>query len=257
MNRKKSLTSDSLPKDNKKPKTEDCIDEECDCSSEKTCQFSPGGEHQVPTSDWHVVEHLDDFQIPRQGEAPSQHRLDHWTLCVFQGLSKNLARHCARGETRDVLSSVRLTVAEKHPGTTLTYAELMKKQNRDEQEEEEFYFGAQRYPDEEFDPEQLLLETDLCGYDNLPSDGDLRLLYNKVPAYAKEAVKRYKAVLEVINNLPRHLRDHADEEPSMKLMMKSLKDLYGDPREEVVKKVALYHWRLRNDFQNLNPLPMI
>ncbi len=172
----------------------------------------------------------------------------HWKECVLSSPADELVEACASAEQRDCLSSVTLCWAGKDWGTTMTQDQLEAlKEGQSAQVMDQIY----RW---ELEAEEHSLEQTLMSG---LGRGAFQKLYG-VYAYRKEAFRRLKAVENIVGRIPEEDKVRiCRNDVFFKLVSAKLKAMTDDPREELVEKVALYHWVLKNDLFTQTPLPLV
>ena len=182
----------------------------------------------------HTIEHvysLDDENL----------RAIHWKECV---LSKSdcdnpeMIKACVRAEQNDCLSTVFLCSSIKDWGTTTTEAQLQAyKEGQSGQVMDDYYIWQQQAEEDHL--RSMLWTRDI-------KKDDLQVVLATAPYY-NEATRRLKGVESVLVAIPDQDKARIMENDlCFALILDKLRSFCKDPREDLMKKVALFHWALKS-----------
>ena len=182
----------------------------------------------------HTIEHvysLDDENL----------RAIHWKECV---LSKSdcdnpeMIKACVRAEQNDCLSTVFLCSSIKDWGTTTTEAQLQAyKEGQSGQVMDDYYIWQQQAEEDHL--RSMLWTRDI-------KKDDLQVVLGTAPYY-NEATRRLKGVESVLVAIPDQDKARIMENDlCFALILDKLRSFCKDPREDLMKKVALFHWALKS-----------
>ncbi len=191
----------------------------------------------------HVLEHVHSLS------GNLENRIEHWNQCLLQIPDKPLAMRCAKAEKSDCLSTVYLAFAEIDWTDCPLRDSIVAEQNGVSTQMPVPDYVWERQTEEEFLKNLL--------YDKLDRSLDLHTLYRSSQDYAEAALKRMKAVEHVVSRADTPTASVLIKTNGLfKLLRQALLRQCPDPRDELVNKVALYHWILKSDLSAIEPLPM-
>jgi len=193
----------------------------------------------------HVLEHVAD-QLRKISEP---HRKNHWQHCILKSKSKRLAGILAKQELRDCLSTVSLTCSELEWSDDPT-AESLKALK-------DGISTQLPFPEIVWErkSEQNYLEN--CLTHQVLAHQEFGKLY-KVDQYLKAAVGRFKAVKQIINNHDKaELEVLTEKNHLFELFLDTFRTKFPDPREDILEKVAVYHWLIKANLRELEAFPLV
>lgn len=217
----------------------------------------------------HVLEHCSDLV------GNTQHRVEHWQFCILKTSDKNLASRFHKAELRDGLSTVALGFAEldwdQEPSSDSMQAQSDGISTQIDWPIKAFdktaaddYLGSSLV--DELKRSTTFTNGNAAADDNdegknkrddHEDDEDLIMLYN-IPEYRKAAINRMKAVQHILEKLDPHELDNLPYSNNLfKVYAQALQQKCNDPRPDIIKKIALYHWVIKTDLLNLQPWALI
>lgn len=193
----------------------------------------------------HTIEHvysLDDETL----------RTIHWRECVLSKPDCNdpeLIESCVKAEQRDCLSTVFLCSSVKDWGTTTTEAQLQAfKEGQSAQVMDDYFIWQQKGEEDQL--RSMLWTRDL-------KKDDLQVVLSIAPYY-NEAVRRLRGVETILMAIPDQEKTRIMENDlCFALILDKIRTFCDDPRTDLVKKVALYHWAIRALPSHSRRMPMV
>lgn len=209
---------------------------EIDCSP-----IPQEGEDEDDQITYHVLEHI-------KPDADLNDRAEHWQHCIRKSNDVKQSYSSALAETNDCLCSVSIKCSELDWSAELSKAgaEAIRKQLGTQVPAEDYVWNKQ-------------VELQHASHELTEglADQGLEHLYD-IMDYSRAATSRWLAVKQITDNLGKQeLEDLTENNKLFKIFLSKFEEAFPDPRRQVLKRVAAYHWIIKSDLLTLPHLFLI